>query len=67
MNEPEDTDRRKLDRRSFLKGMGLTAGAAGAAVLGMATAAEAALSATTATGYRESEHVLRVYDLAKRF
>ena len=54
-------------RRSFFRAVGLGAGAAGAlAVLGeKAAAAEAAPAVEGAAGYRESDHVKRVYALAR--
>jgi hypothetical protein len=57
-------------RRAFLKTAGLGAGAAAASVAGAvaldATPAAAA-SAGQAEGYRETAHVKRFYDLAKKF
>lgn len=57
-------------RRAFLKTAGLSAGAAAAGVAGAVAidpqAAEAA-AATQSEGYRESAHVKRFYELAKKF
>jgi hypothetical protein len=56
-----------IDRRSFLKKAGLTAGTVGA--VAVATAAEAAVSSEDAApggdGYRETEHVRTYYELAR--
>jgi hypothetical protein len=70
MSEPKAVDRKKLDRRAFLKGIGLSAGAAGVTALTMGAPVEAKsapVSGKPSIGYRESEHVLRIYDLAKRY
>ncbi|HEX2116265.1 MAG TPA: formate dehydrogenase [Alphaproteobacteria bacterium] len=57
-------------RRAFLKTAGLGAGAAAASVAGAAaldaTPADAA-RIESADGYRETAHVKRFYDLAKKF
>lgn len=59
-----------VDRRAFLRGVGLGAGAAGA-VAAMTVAAgpvEAAVeepSVKGGDGYRETEHVRRYYQLAR--
>ncbi len=56
-----------VSRRSLLRGAALTAGAAGAAAIGVAgakTDAAAADQSTTGTGYRETEHVRRAYEAA---
>ncbi|TAN71666.1 MAG: hypothetical protein EPN20_04470 [Magnetospirillum sp.] len=56
-----------LDRRAFLRGIGLSAGAAGAAATGViATKADAKAQAGAAhgAGYQETEHVRRAYEAA---
>lgn len=59
-----------VDRRSFLRGVGLGAGAAGAVAAltvaaGPAAAAEAVSAPGSADGYRETAHVRRYYELAR--
>jgi len=58
-----------LHRRGFLKslGLGATSGVAATLVGGAAEAApaDAAPAAGAAAGYRETEHVRRVYDLSR--
>ena len=57
-------------RRAFLKTAGLGAGAAAASVAGavaLDTAPAAAARAESADGYRETAHVKRFYELAKKF
>ena len=62
----EERAQKAVKRRDFLKQASLVAGTAGAAVViaspkeALATEAEA-----TARGYRETEHVLTYYELAK--
>lgn len=59
-------DDRKLDRRSVLRGLGLSAAAAPAAAVALgAPAAEAAPADQAASGYRETEHVRRAYAAAR--
>ncbi len=56
-----------LDRRAFLRGIGLSAGAAGAAAVGVVATqadAKAKAGATQGTGYQETEHVRRAYEAA---
>jgi hypothetical protein len=66
-NQPKATS---PARRAFLKTAGLGAGAAAAGVAGAvaldATPAAAA-RAESAEGYRETAHVKRFYELAKKF
>jgi nitrous oxide reductase len=57
-------------RRTFLKTAGLSAGAAAATVAGSAFDAAPAASAPAAAAdetYRETAHVKRFYELAKKF
>lgn len=65
--DQKQTEARGVDRRSFLRGAGIGAGAAGMAALVTSKTAEAAPADTgnKASGYRETEHVRRVYDLAR--
>ncbi len=60
-------DRTPLARRDLFRAAGLGVGALGAAVAGLAAApAEAEAVATTATqGYRETDHVRKVYELSR--
>jgi len=60
----------KIDRRRFLRGAGLGAGALGvtAAVLASskpAEASEAGLQDKSGGGYRETDHVRRAYEVAR--
>ena len=69
----EDKSKRGISRRGFLRGAGMGAGAAGvAAVAAVAVAGGSPVSAETAAsdsrksvGYRETEHVRRVYELSR--
>lgn len=56
----------KLDRRDFLRGAGL-AGAAGAATVALSgKKAEAAMTEERQGGdYRETEHVMKYYELSR--
>lgn len=65
--DQRETKAKGLDRRSFLRGVGAGAGAAGVAALVATDGAEAAPAEKEhkAGGYRETEHVRRVYDLAR--
>lgn len=58
------SDKTALDRRTFLRGIGLSAGAAGATAVGItATQADAKTEATAqGAGYQETEHVRRAYE-----
>lgn len=60
-------DNSKVDRRAFLRGLGLSAAAAPAAALGLAAAPAQArdAEADAASGYQETEHVRRAYDAAR--
>ena len=67
MIESPEKSRTTLDRRAFLRGIGLSAGAAGAAAVGVtATQADAKAQAGThqGAGYQETEHVRRAYEAA---
>ncbi len=65
-----DTKKPKaIPRREFLKSAGLTTGAVGAAaVLSGVPAAAATMpeAGKKSAGYRETEHVLKYYELARR-
>lgn len=65
MTHSDDTS--KVDRRGFLRGLGLTAAAAPAAALGLSAqpAAAAEAKAADASGYQETDHVRRAYDTAR--
>ncbi|HLO75128.1 MAG TPA: hypothetical protein VK196_01570 [Magnetospirillum sp.] len=66
MTQSDDTS--KVDRRGFLRGLGLSAAAAPAAALGLAAAQPAAAAETTTgqgSGYQETEHVRRAYETAR--
>ena len=69
MSENENGSCVNLSRRGFLKAGGMSAGVATAAAALSATAApEAAvttLSDKPSAGYRETEHVRRVYELSR--
>lgn len=72
MSETKGSKQTTVDRRSFLRTVGLGAGAAGAAAaLAAGTAsAEASTESTDPTGkkdagYRKTDHVRRYYDLAR--
>ncbi len=54
-------------RREFLKSAGLTTGAVGAAAVLSGVPAEAAMpvAGKKSAGYRETEHVLKYYELAR--
>ncbi len=55
-----------IDRRGFLRTVGVGAGAAGvAAVVGGSAAPTAQAAAPASSGYRETEHVRRFYQLAR--
>jgi DMSO/TMAO reductase YedYZ molybdopterin-dependent catalytic subunit len=60
-------DDNSVKRRDFLRGAGLAAGAAaGAAVLTVVEAPAVAEAASpAASGYRETDHVRRVYQTAR--
>ena len=57
-----------IPRREFLKSAGLTTGAVGAAAVLSGVPAEAAImpgADKKSAGYRETEHVLKYYELAR--
>ncbi len=55
-----------MGRRDFFRKAGLGAGAAGAAVVGVsASSVKAEASETKTSGYRETDHVKKYYELAK--
>ncbi len=57
-----------IPRREFLKSAGLTTGAVGAAAVLSGVPAEAATmpgADKKSAGYRETEHVLKYYELAR--
>jgi nitrous oxide reductase len=64
----DKTKAKSLARRDFLKTAGLATGAVGAAVAlasPQAKAATAPAAKGEKTGYRETEHVRRYYELAR--
>jgi hypothetical protein len=56
---------RRSDRRGFLKLAGASAVAGGAATLGSAGKAEAAVESEPGRGYRETDHVRKFYRTAR--
>ena len=61
-----DKDAKTLPRREFLKAAGMTGAAAGAAVALSSSAVEAATPETgKESGYQETEHVMKYYELAR--
>jgi len=61
-----DKDVKTLPRRDFLKAAGITGAAAGAAVALSGKGVEAAVPETgKQTGYQETEHVMKYYELAR--
>lgn len=57
-----------VSRRAFLGGAGLSAGAAATAIIGAPASAAQAASRNhpkRKAGYRETEHVRRVYELSR--
>jgi len=65
----EKKEKKGIPRREFLKAAGITAGAVGAATAvassGTARAAVASEAGSASTGYRETEHVRKYYELAR--
>ena len=66
----DDKSKKGISRRGFLRGAGMGAGAAGVAAV--AVASGPSVHAETAdgdgrksVGYRETEHVRRVYELSR--
>ena len=64
--KPENPKKDPMDRRGFLKlaGLGTTVGVA-TALGGVANASELPTDKTKSSGYRETEHIKRYYELAK--
>ncbi|MCW5698906.1 MAG: formate dehydrogenase [Rhodospirillales bacterium] len=66
----KENKKKQMSRRAFLRNAGLGAGASGVAAVALAgsrpaeAAAESA-SGRPAAGYRETEHVRRVYALSR--
>ncbi len=61
-----DNDAKTLPRREFLKVTGIAGAAAGAAVAFSGKGAEAAVpEAGETSGYQETEHVMKYYELAR--
>jgi hypothetical protein len=70
MTHSDDTNKvasAHVDRRAFLRGVGLSAAAAPAAALGLAAPSAQAAEAKPDinSGYQETEHVRRAYDAAR--
>lgn len=66
IKEKQDKKAEGLGRRDFLTVAGVGVGAVGVAVLaGSASAPAAAAAAKPDSGYRETEHVRRFYQLAR--
>ena len=66
----EDKNNRRISRRGFLRGAGMGAGAAGVAAVAVASgssvrAETAGADGRKSVGYRETEHVRRVYELSR--
>ncbi len=64
----QEKDIKSPERRSFFKKAGLGAGAVGVVALGLpetAAAAELGSGKTGGSGYRETDHVKRYYEIAK--
>jgi len=60
-------EKKSLPRRDFLKAAGLTGGVAGVAAIALSTkSAKAAIPETgSKSGYQETEHVKKYYELAR--
>lgn len=63
----EETKAAKVQRRDFLRVLGVGAGTAGAAAVGMVipTTAGGAVTPESESGYAETEHVRRFYETAR--
>jgi len=63
----KQTEKVELDRRGFLRAVGVGAGAAAATAVVASTAVTAAepKAASSGAGYHETDHVRRVYELAR--
>jgi len=61
-----ENDAKTLPRREFLKAAGMTGAAAGAAVALSSNDAKAAIPESgKQSGYQETEHVMKYYELAR--
>jgi len=61
-----DKDAKTLKRREFLKAAGITGAAAGAAVTLSGKSAESSVpDSGQGSGYQETEHVMKYYELAR--
>jgi len=62
-----DKTKKSLPRRDFLKAAGITGGAAGLAAIALTSksAIAAAPESGKSSGYRETEHVKKYYELAR--
>ncbi|MHA1598482.1 MAG: twin-arginine translocation signal domain-containing protein [Alphaproteobacteria bacterium] len=69
MSNTAKKDQNGIDRRRFISAVGLGAGAAGAAAVmassGGAEAASLESGEAKSTGYHETDHVRRAYEVAK--
>ncbi len=66
----EEKEKREISRRNFLRGAAMGGGIAGIAAAAVATGTPAQAKTENATGrveagYRETEHVRRVYELSR--
>jgi len=66
----EDKNKKRISRRGFLRGAGMGAGATGVAAVAVASgssvrAETAGSDERKSVGYRETEHVRRVYELSR--
>ncbi len=66
----EDKNKKRISRRGFLRGAGMGAGAAGVAAVALTgtspvRAESAGGDRRKSAGYRETEHVRRVYELSR--
>jgi len=62
-----DKTKKSLPRRDFLKAAGITGGAAGVAAIALTSKSvrAAAPESGKSSGYRETEHVKKYYELAR--
>ncbi len=66
----EDKNKKSISRRGFLRGAGKGAGAAGVAAVALTGASSVRAEVAgddkrESVGYRETEHVRRVYELSR--